>query len=271
VNNYVRLNRAKAELGLDSVATQDAALVRTIASVSRAFDRYLSPRFFYAKTATVYFDGPGGVELWTQEAGDLLSVSTLKFDENGDGVYELSLTENTDFLLWPYNRSQKDRVDLAVNGSRSAFPSGQRRVELVGTFGYSEDLDAVGLTGTVADAATTTITASATAESAVYAGDTLKIESEQVYVTSVTGTGIVCVRGVNGTTAAAHSAKALYVRRYPDDIEHAVIMQLTRYRWDLQTGLGGAIGMTDGGAVSLWPQVKGILAGYDRVSPGLVL
>lgn len=271
VNHYVRLSRAKSELQLTGT-TQDAALLRTIESVSRAIDQELKPRAFYSQVATRYFDTEGEDELWTSPAGDLLSVTTLKLDEDGDGVYELTLTENTDFYLWPYNVEQKDRIDLRVSqGARSAFPPGRRRVEVVGKWGYSEDTDAAGTLGAAISSASAT-TATLTAGHDVEAGDTIIIDSEQIYVGAVSSnTASELVRGINGTTAATHLiSAAVSVRRYPADIEHATIMQLTRYRWDLQTGYGGASAMTDGGPVSLWPQVRGILRGYARMSPGLV-
>ena len=52
---------------------------------------------------------------------------------------------------------------------------------------------------------------------------TLLIESEQMYVSAVaTGTATV-VRGVNGTTAATHSAAAVSVAKYPACVERACV------------------------------------------------
>lgn len=261
MNNYARLSRVKDELQLTGTS-QDAALVRTIAAVSRAIDRYLSPRHFYSRVATLYFDGPGGERLWLVDEGEVLSVTSLKFDENRDGTYELTMAADTDYRLWPYNGDRKLAIDvIAGTGQRAAFPASAKAVQVVAKLGYSEDTESAGTTNEALDASETEI--DMTAGHTVELGDTILVDSEQMYVSGVVNTTLTVTRGVNGTTAATHLTGAtVSARRYPDDIEHAVIMQLTRYRWDLQQGLQGAVQMTDGGSVSLWPQVKGILQGY---------
>jgi len=240
VNNYCRLSDLKADVAGVSGTTYDATYLRAMEVASREIDRYCNRRF-YAEVGTVYLDGNGKAELPLAPVPgecDLLSVSSLTVDDDDDGAYETTLVEGTDFRLWPVNVSPAWRLDMLTRGSQlSRWPRGQATVKVVGTWGYSEDLDATGLTGTVADATTTTITASASAASLVYPGDTIKIGSEQLYVTAVVTTSLTVTRGVNGTTAAAHSGEAISVRRYPPEIEEAVRVRVVSARWDNNQGV----------------------------------
>jgi len=113
-NNYVTLANAKTDLGITG-ATYDAALVRLIERVSRAIDDQVHRRF-YSEIATRLYDGAGNRELWLPD--DLLTVTTLKVDEDGDGTFELTLAVNTDYWLWPDNSSPKIRIDLNPDGTQ---------------------------------------------------------------------------------------------------------------------------------------------------------
>lgn len=142
-------------------------------------------RDFIPVTATRYFDGPGTTSLWLPMArtGDLVSITSIKVDDDGDGVYELTLVANTDYWLWPDNITPKNRIDLNPEGVQlSAFPSGRRRVEIVGLWSYSNDTKAAGAvaSGLAASAAATTFVCSD--GSLIDVGDTLLIASEQVFV-----------------------------------------------------------------------------------------
>jgi hypothetical protein len=200
---------------------------------------------------------------------DLLSVTELLIDDDGDYTPELALAENTDYWLAPDNQPQKWYLDVHPDSSKLyRWPRGRRRVSIAGTWGYSDETESTGLTGTVADATATTITLSDGGEGRIDVGETLVIEDEQVYVTAVVAGTLTVERGVNGTTAAAHSAKTVYRRRYPREIEEAVKLQVVRLRWSAQSGHTGAVLMGDeqdiGGrfATSLFPRIKDLVKPY---------
>lgn len=54
-------------------------------------------------------------------------------------------------------------------------------------------------------------------------------------------------RGVNGTTAAAHAAKAIYKYRLPEDINYLTRQMAALMRMKAQTGFSGRAGNTDAG------------------------
>jgi len=104
-------------------------------------------------------------------------------------------------------------------------------VEIAGLWGYGDGKSATpyedsGITATIADTTGTTLTLSA--EGTIEAGHTILVEDEQMYVSAVTSDGsskeATVERGVNGTTAAAHSGKAAYIYQYPDGVVQACIM-----------------------------------------------
>lgn len=234
MNNYARLSEVKRlSSGLNSTEL-DAVYLDAIEAASREFELRCH-RHFYSKTATRYFDGNGKRNLrLTDESAllsDLLSITSLTVDDDDDGTYELTMVDGTDYRLWPLNESPKTRIDLLTRGTQlSVWPKGQSTVKLVGKFGYSEDTESSGLTGTVATTNGTTLTASDSATGVIEKGDTILIGTEQMYVSAVEGTAITVTRGVNGTTAATHSAVAINIRRYPKDIEDIIAKRVAGHR-----------------------------------------
>lgn len=259
MNGLCRLSHVKTdESGVGALSnTSDTVLgiLRTIDDVSAEFERETS-RPMYATQATRYLDGPSpaSAKLWLGQ--DLISLTTLKVDEDGDGVYELTLTVNTDYWLWPDNETPKRRVDLnPLSSNLTTWTAGRRRIEIVGLFGYSNETEAGGTTAEVLDTSETGV--DLTAGHTVEPGDTIWIDSEQMYVQSVAVNTATVVRGVNGTTAATHSTSAaVTVRRYPRDVEMAVKERVVGLRWDTQSGYAGqamlsgdAIGASGGSLV----------------------
>lgn len=229
MNNYARLFDMLPDLNAAGVTgtTEVTRIDRAIAEASRAFRTGAGGRQMHSTTETRYFDGDGFTYLYTN---DLISITTLKFDEDGDGTYEETLTTG-DYWLWPDNQPSGyayRRIDLNPEGDYSAFPVGRRRIQIVGKWGHSEITEAVvgaaAITGTLTDASDLVLTCSATVASLLARGDTLILESEQMgpVLSISTVTVTLQARGINGTTAAAHAAVQVYLRRFPDDVERAV-------------------------------------------------
>lgn len=237
MNLYARLPEVKgdvAQLGSAPSATLDPIYLRAIEAESRAVDE-ICGRPFYAQTATRYFDGEGGSCLYFQDYSDLLSVTSVKFDWDGDGTYEITLAV-TDYWLSPDNSTPKRRIDLNPNGDYATFPSGRRRIQIVGKWGYSDLTESAGTLGEALDTSETEITM--TTGHTVYPGDTMIVGSEEMYVSAVEANTLTVVRGINGTTAAsADTAAAVSIRRYPPDIEQAVKMRVVANRWDNNQGV----------------------------------
>lgn len=228
---YVDLVTLKRAMG-EATTASDASLLAAAEAASRYLDGECHRRF-YTQTATRYFTARHSHSL---DVPDLLSVTTLKCDQDGDRTYEevwassdYDLTAGDDYNGWP-----KWRLVTTPNGSYS-FSRYPRGVEIAGVWGYGDGESASpwlasGVNVTAASPTATTLTAS-DPQTPFSAGQTLLIESEQVYLTGVVGSVLTAERGVNGTTAAAHAARAASIARYPTGIARAALMlaeQMTR-------------------------------------------
>lgn len=139
VNGYATLAEARTEVGITGVSdtSDDAVLEAIVESVSRAIDDFCGRRF-YAATQTRYYSAGRGDRLTVD---DLLSVTTLKTDDDGDGEYETTWA-TTDYHLAPYNAQLESvpepywRIEASEYGDYT-FPCGPRRVQVVGSWGFS--------------------------------------------------------------------------------------------------------------------------------------
>lgn len=129
-SSYATLTEVKASLDITGTS-EDDVLTDIICRVSAQIDDYCD-RSFAPVTATRYFDGT------TDEliVPDLISVTTLKVDLDGNGVYESTLAA-TDYVLYPYQGPPYWKIRLAENSNYSDFAKGIRKgVEIAGVWGY---------------------------------------------------------------------------------------------------------------------------------------
>ena len=136
-NGYTDLSTYKLRFyGGDTGDKQDdEVLKKIITAISRLIDRTCHRRF-YAVTETRYYTTD---DTTRAEIDDLLSVDTLKTDEDGDRVYEITWA-TTDYDLMPYNAALDDApyefIEISPDSDYS-FPGTRKGVELKGSFGYS--------------------------------------------------------------------------------------------------------------------------------------
>lgn len=265
MNLYVAPEALRKALKID---TQNAMPVEELEPILEETSRYIDDelgRWFYVLSDTRYYDGPGSSEFWLPD--DVISITTLKVDGTGDGTYETTYTEGTDFQGWPYNGPHFRRLDvISGRGSLDTWPTRAKSIEIVGTFGWEQRTTDLGITGTVADATTTTITAAVGDTGLIEVGQTVLIESEQMYVTSRDADSFEVERGVNGTTAAAHSAKTIYRYEYPPALVSAIKMEAARWYREHATGFAGMVSsFNESGYASFrqtWPAIMARLGTY---------
>ena len=237
MNCYSDLATLKSASYLNlSVTTHDTYLTRLLDTASRQVDNYCR-RFFYCWEGTRYYDGARRI-LFTD---DILSITTFKLDTDADGTYETTLTANTDYVLYPINEYPKTLAEISSLGTRQQTnfaPDIKRGVQIIGVFGFGDETSrgaspylasgAVVNTGNMTDSATTH--ALATGTGALFsAGMTIRIGSEQFYVSGVSTDTLTVERGVNGTTAAAHLAGvAIYIYQYPYAVYQSTLIMAMR-------------------------------------------
>jgi hypothetical protein len=113
----------------------DTALEAAINAASRFIDKFCGRRF-YATTETRYYEPTDWVTVYV---GDLLTVTTLKADEDGDGTFETTWS-TTDYNLQPYNASTDGKpytwIEISAGGVELFPATIKKGVEIAGSFGY---------------------------------------------------------------------------------------------------------------------------------------
>ena len=270
--------------------TDEAPIVRVLGSASKRIDTYLG-RSFGIRTETHTYDiGRGALrndqifrgygnevndfpDYWSSKLsgaavlllGDWLATATT-VTAYGQTARTSStvLTEGigNDFLLEPYNRSPKTLLKLEEDTTDS-LSGGQQTLTILGEWGWQTDkislstIDAIGSTSTTA--------VSVASGSGTYVGDTIIIDTEQLYVSAVSGNNLTVIRGVNGTTAATHSGGAAYYRwKYPDDVTQAALDIARTYWRSRDAGLTTIIGSGEMGITTPSSEENGILKRLDH-------
>lgn len=137
-NLYASVSELSERLGIET-SERDYALDHILQGASRWIDRTLGRRF-YTTTAPEIRYYTACTAHWYLETDDLLSVTTLATDANGDGVYETTWTANTDYWLGPRNAPLDAEPYTCINKTsttgRFSFPGWQDAVQVTGQFGY---------------------------------------------------------------------------------------------------------------------------------------
>ena len=281
-NAYFSLDTLKSASVKDITGTGDDARLRTLLeNVSRQVDRHCN-RHFFTLAATRKFDGDGGTSLLIP---DLISVDSngIKTDDNKDRTFEATWAAS-DYLLLQSNADPTSasnplsrpytEVEVDVDaGTKSEFPAGRETVQIAGQWGWWRHLMRASETAnSIADASTTSVTVSSRAD--VEAGHTILIDSEQMYVRSYSANTLTVVRGVNGTTAASHSAgSAIDIYEYPGPIVESVIMQAARLWKRKDSAFAGVTGLPETGQArvsrGLDPDSTMLLGQYRKLVIGV--
>jgi hypothetical protein len=223
-----------------------AQIDATIEAVSRSIDEYCG-RWFYPRTMTRYFSPTCGRSLLLD--ADLLSVTTLKIDQDGSRAYATDWV-TTDYDLLPLDAPNgsvpRPYWEIAVTPyAQQFFWQRTRAVQIVGTWGYYDVRErSAAVAAEILDASETGLDVSDGTLFGV--GHTLRIDNEQVFVSAITNDTLTVVRGVNGTTADAHAdGAAIDVYRYP--VIGEVAKEQVAHRLRIKDAPFGMVGAPDTG------------------------
>lgn len=212
-----------------STAKTDAQILWLLEGASRELESLAGGRVFWTEIGVRYFDGPERDEhvsssLLRLAVDDCQAVSAVGEDTVGDWTWSQAWTVGTDYALEPYQGWPK-RWLVWLPGSALGFCPGARRYKVTGTWGAGDcaglSWETANCTGTVATALGTTLTISVSA--GLKGGQTIKVGDEQMFVTAVSGTSATVERGVNGSSAAVHTAGAVSLAVYPMDVRRAAV------------------------------------------------
>jgi hypothetical protein len=148
-NVYVTSAEVKSSLDASGTTYMDDDVDDAINAASRAIDEACGQRFFPSTETRVYTVPCHPSRWYVQQVyghGDLEidplnALTSLKVDKDGDGTYEETWVEGTDFYLDPPNNPLKGypytRVALIRNAGRF-FPTVDNGVQIAGSFGWAE-------------------------------------------------------------------------------------------------------------------------------------
>jgi hypothetical protein len=136
---YVELDQLKSTLELTGQTFADLDLLGCIDSASRDIDEACGRPFYQSAGSAIRYYTPESERLLLTD--DILTLNEIAVDRAGDGTFEETWVENTDFVLEPLNASGDSRPweNLRVrNGAAQRLPAGiERSVRVTATFGWS--------------------------------------------------------------------------------------------------------------------------------------
>lgn len=133
-NGYLTLSEARGYMLPSGGDTNDDTRIEiAVEAASRAIDDFCRRRF-YTSSDTRYYTASRNDLLYVD---DLVSVTTLKTDAGSDGAFETTW-DSSDYLLKPFNANTDGRpyTQIASAAGGRAFPTVDRGVEIVGSFGW---------------------------------------------------------------------------------------------------------------------------------------
>lgn len=232
MNSYADVTTLKSAAYLDYTPTTEDSKLRDLLEQSSRLIDFATNRFFYCIDATRYYDGSAS-PFWLPD--DILSITTLKTDDDDDATFENTYTENTDYRLYPLNAYPKIKARVMSAGSYGGFASGiDKGIEIAGVFGYGDGWSATpyidsgdDLAAAITSTTTTTTTVDDGDNFAI--GQTIRMDTEQCYISGITTNTLTIERGVNGTTAATHViSTTIYIYEYPRPIVQACLITAMR-------------------------------------------
>lgn len=228
--NHSLISRDNFKLNFADTATTDDAIYRRVLEAVTEQIEQECHRTFRSYTATQVYTGRSGSKLTLPPGHDLLSVTSLKTDSDGDEDFD-DTWATTDYVLEPANAPNERRPYWWIrtkDGGDYSFPGSGAGIQLIGKFGYWEQLETIAsTTAEVLDASETGVDVTAGTDFDVL--DTILVDSEQMYVTAISTNTLTVVRGVNGTTAATHITASVIQRyQYPAPVVEACGLQAAR-------------------------------------------
>ena len=136
---YVTVPEVKSEIDIPSTrADFDLSIQVTVESICRQIDDYTG-HVFYSATGTRYYTPTESTRL---RVDDLLTITTLRSDEDGNSSFETTWSTG-DYYLAPFNATAHPTPHpyyeiITRQNSTLTFPTDiQRSIEIVGIWGFN--------------------------------------------------------------------------------------------------------------------------------------
>ena len=123
--SYCTLDEVKSELEITN-ETYDDMLQGMIEQAKEFIDDFCD-RQFDATAATRYFDGAGSLLLIDDLSSIAGASDGIFLDEDGDGTFATTAMATTDYILYPLNKSPKNRVEISNDSDYGGFAKGIKK------------------------------------------------------------------------------------------------------------------------------------------------
>ena len=272
LNLYAKPTELKGRLGIADTS-HDSVLWHLLHVASRVVDGHCG-RNFYVSSESKRFDVSDRLRV---HVDDLIEVSQIVEDWDGDGVYERT-RHRSELLLYPLDTNPQSghgvpfhTVRVSPKRSSSCFPLGRARVSVTGRWGYRShvvSLDAyTDDSGSPASKASKSIKVDDARN--IAAGHTILVDHEQMFVRQVGASVLNVERGVNGSMAAEHlDGSLIKAVQFPAEVVEATVLTAVD-RWRRRDGVARTDDVAAGASRSLYDpsgDVKRLLAPYRRMS-----
>jgi len=129
---YTTEGNIEKYLGVD-ISGLSAFITTVIAGVQKWIDNYTGKTFEAAAETTKYYDGDGSSDIIIDSfTGTPSEVSILEVD--GDTRDTLEEGHGNDYLAYPLNETEKQRLVLTDNSSAGSFPKRIRSIKVTAYF-----------------------------------------------------------------------------------------------------------------------------------------
>lgn len=138
-NLYITVDDLRAILGTTGETYDETAIVLACNSASRGIDAFKGT-WYYPLTQTRKYSCRDRRDL-TLPVDDLVSVTSILIDTDGDGSWETSLDADTDYLLEPVNASLDGVPYTQIvlrESSQYRWPRYQQAIKVSGSWGWAE-------------------------------------------------------------------------------------------------------------------------------------
>jgi hypothetical protein len=139
VTTYISSSALHDTLEITGETYADADIANAIEAASRVIDAYKGTRFYPTSETRTYTASSCDQSLSIYDLNNSAG-STVSFDMDGDGVYETTLTRNTDYYLEPQNAELTGKpwntITLRAQAGRQ-WPQWQYGVQVQGSFGWA--------------------------------------------------------------------------------------------------------------------------------------
>lgn len=136
---YLTLTQVKDSLEISTESYADADIAIALEAASRVIDAYKDTRFYPTSETRTYTAANCFESLPIYDLNSSAG-STVSFDMDGDGVYELTLTRDIDYYLEPQDADLTgkpwNQITLRQQAGRQ-WPQWQYAVQVEGSFGWA--------------------------------------------------------------------------------------------------------------------------------------